>query len=143
MSLLDDENILIENVEDSTNFPKVLDNIYKLYRQYNKIDVAEMYELVDKLPVFDGAEWHMTSLTSISLCYKKNIFLQYCSLKFLNKFVDGRRLPYVFIEFSSTDYGTRLREIQNNIKILFNLHNYALWKYNKNRYYEQFIYNVL
>ena len=143
MSLLDDENILIENVKDSANLPKVLDNIYKLYRQYNKIDFAEMYELIDKLPVFDGAEWHITSLTSISLCYKNNIFFSYCSLKFFNKFIDGRTLPWVFIEFPSTDYDTRYRKIQNDIKTLFNLHNNALWEYKNFYHSEQFIYSVL
>lgn len=143
MSLLDDENILIENVKDSAKLPEVLDNIYKLYRQYNEIDFTEMRELIDKLPVFDGAEWYVTSLRSISLCYKNNILSSYCSLKFFNKFVDGRTLPYVFIEFPSTYPDARLQEIQNNIKMLFNLHNNPLWGYKKYIYSEQFTYNVL
>ena len=143
MSLLDDENILIENVKDSANLPKVLDGMYKLYRQYYKIDFAEMREFIDKLPAFDEAEWYVTSLTSISLCYKHNILSSYCSLKFFNKFVDGRLVPHVFIEFPSSDPGTRLREIQNNIKMLFNLHNNPLWGYKKYIYSEQFTYNVL
>ena len=143
MSLLDDENILIENIKDSANLPKVLDDMYKLYRQYNKIDFAEMREFIDKLPVFDGIEWYITSLTSISLCYKNNILSSYCSLKFFNKFVDGRILPYVFIEFPIFYQDTRGREIQNNIKMLFNLHNNPLWGYKKYIYSEQFTYNVL
>ena len=143
MSLLDDENILIENVKDSANLPGVLDSMYKLYRQYNKIDFAEMRKFIDKLPVFDGTEWYVTSLTSISLCYKHNILSSYCSLKFFNKFVDGRVLPYVFIEFLSINGDTRVQEIQNNIKILFNLHNNPLWEYEKFYHCEQFTYNVL
>lgn len=143
MSILDDENILIEKTKDSVNLPKVLDSMYKLYRQYNKIDFAEMREFIDKLPVFDGTEWYVTSLTSISLCYKHNILSSYCSLKFFNKFVNGRTLPYVFIEFPSTYPDARGQEIQNNIKMLFNLHNNPLWCYEKYIYSEQFTYNVV
>ena len=143
MSILDDENILIEKTKDSVNLPKVLDGMYKLYRQYNKIDFAEMREFIDKLPVFDGTEWYVTSLTSISLCYKHDILSSYCSLKFFNKFVDDRVLPHVFIEFPSTYPDLRLQEIQNNIKMLFNLHNNPLWDYRKYIYSEQFIYNVV
>lgn len=143
MGILDDENILIEKTKDSVNLLKVLDGMYKLYRQYNKIDFAEMREFIDKLPVFDGTEWYITSLTSISLCYKHNILSSYCSLNFFNKFVDGRVLPHVFIVFPSTYPDSQLQEIQNNIKLLFNLHNNPLWDYRKYIYSEQFIYNVV
>ena len=96
MSLLDDENILINDTKQSVNFVELLSNINESFKNNRTLHIDDINKLIPKLPRFEDYNWYVYSNTCIRL-FCKSIPHTLCQIDF------GYR-PYTSNLFNNCSY---------------------------------------
>lgn len=142
MSILDDEDILIEKARESTNLSIILDSVFGDYKITGSIFTKSGENLFKILPCFDEYEWirHSNRLTMCHINTRRTILaidfgkiLHYYSSKY----------EYTVRVIVYTDYCTF--SIHDYFKSLFKLDDESMWecKYIKDDDLNRVIYKKL
>ena len=129
MSILDDENMLINNTKKLFNVSGMLDDLFAMCVGNNVLVINKVEKLLDRLPYFDKCCWCM-SYGSLYLNYMNdnNLQLYICKITFGTQFSHSRNSQHICIDFPTFSPGSIHYKIQDNLKFLFNIDNNSIWK---------------
>ena len=136
MSLLDDENILINDTKQSVNFVELLSDINESFRNHRTLHIDDINKLIPKLPRFEDYNWYVYNNTCIRL-FCKSIPHTLCQIDFgcrpytSNLFNNcSYQFFYGLILHEFADASQYEQEVIQNLKHLFDLDNREQWVVN-------------
>jgi hypothetical protein len=127
MSLLDDENILIEKTRESVDFSLMLDSVFGDYKITDSIYTKSGNDLFNSLPCFEEYEWMRYSdrfaMVHIST---RRVVLAIDFDKILQYYSPTYEYEYMLRVIIYTDYCTF--SIHDYFKSLFKLDDKVMWE---------------